>query len=292
MRGFPSVVPGKKTGGLLERANAIARQLAVPHVSKALKMGIGLSAVQQLSGVQVTNYFAQDVYRQAGFSDSEAKTQAIYIGVAKVITVLAALALMDRLGRKRLLVGGLLAMAVAVGALGAVFDATKNTPGGGTEHAPEAARYSAAGLLIFFMGGFEIGAGPVVWVLLSELFPLRVKGPAMSIATRTNWLFNFVTGLFFPVLRAAFGISGVFFLFSAVAATAAVWVAALVPETKGLQLEQVEAVFRRGVPCCSFRTPQVGTFAEEDEDEGGMHETQGGADAMPLLQEGGQGGLS
>jgi len=253
MRGLEVAVPTKNTPSVAARLRGTLRQLAVPHVTKALAMGVGLSAVQQLSGVQVTNYFAQDVYRLAGFSDSEAKTQAIYIGVVKVLAVLVALALIDRLGRKRLLVGGLLGMAAAVAALGVVFRSflRRGERGGDTT----SASYSTAGLLVFFMAAFEIGAGPVVWVLLSEMFPLRVKGPAMSIATTANWLFNFITGLFFPVLRAAFGISGVFFMFSAVAAAAATWVAACVPETKGLQLEQVEAVFRRGIPWCSFRPP-------------------------------------
>ena len=143
------------------------------------------------------------------------------------------------------------------------------TDGAHSDAPAPASSYAAAGLLVFFMAAFEIGAGPVVWVLLSELFPLRVKGPAMSIATTANWLFNFTTGLFFPVLRAALGISGVFFMFGGIAAAAAMWVAACVPETKGLQLEGVEGVFRRGIPWFSFAPPALGRggSAEAGEDE-------------------------
>ena len=239
-----------------------------PHLLRALAVGVGLSAVQQVTGVQVTNYFAQDVYRDAGFSEEHAKEQAIYIGVAKVAMVCVAFLAMDRLGRKKLLVGGVLLMAAAVAALGTIF--TVYDPQAHAGHAGPAS-YAAAACLIVFMSGFELGAGPVVWVLLSELFPQRVRGVSMGVGAMSNWAFNFATGLFFPVLRKALGISGVFFLFASVAAAGAVWVAAVVPETKGLRLEEVEELFRSGRGWCAFdsatRQAKAGTTASLRDEE-------------------------
>lgn len=150
--------------------------MAQPWVRWAVIVGVTLSFMQQWTGVNTVNAYAPDVLKDAGFSAADSITQSIYIGVVKLAFVIVALVLMDRLGRRLLLLVGTAGMAVSLGCLATAL----------LVHAPP---FFTAGSLFLYMAFFEISLGPVMWLMLSELYPLSVRGMAMSIGAcaRVGW---------------------------------------------------------------------------------------------------------
>jgi MFS transporter, SP family, galactose:H+ symporter len=155
------------------------------HVIWGIAIGVIAALMQQWCGVNAVNAYAQDIFAAAGFNTSDASTQAIYIGVAKLAFVIVALFLMDRLGRKPLLLIGCVGMAFSCVALALSFQLS-------SKPFPKSVGYTASASLILYMAFFEISLGPVLWLLLSELYPLQVKGVAMSVGSFTCWLMTYV----------------------------------------------------------------------------------------------------
>lgn len=158
-----------------------AEVFAQPWVRWAVIVGVMLSFMQQWTGVNTVNAYAPDVLKDAGFNAADSITQSIYIGVVKLLFVIVALAAMDRLGRRFLLLLGTGGMAISLGCLATAL----------LLHAPP---FFTAGSLFLYMAFFEISLGPIMWLLLSELYPLSVRGVAMSIGesgdarARSLWL--------------------------------------------------------------------------------------------------------
>jgi SP family galactose:H+ symporter-like MFS transporter len=147
-----------------------------------------------------------------------------------------ALLLLDRVGRRPLLLLGMAGMVVSLGALGAAF-LFPDMP---------ALRWVAAASLMLYVGSFAVGLGPVFWLLISEIYPVKIRGQAMSIATIANWGANLLVALTFLTLVHALGRPGTFWLYGLVGVGAWVFAYALVPETKGRSLEDIEAHWRAG----------------------------------------------
>ena len=220
-------------------------KLREPHVMWGVAIGVIAALMQQWCGVNAVNAFAQEIFVDAGFSASDATTQAIYIGVAKLAFVIVALALMDRVGRKPLLLVGCAGMAASLLALALSFQLNpKQSP---IDKLPKSVGVTASAALVLFMAFFEISLGPVLWLLLSELYPLQVKGVAMSVGSFTCWLMTYVVTQVFPPMQAALGIGGVFFFFAAVSLASFVWIWIFLFETKGRTLEEIEDLLR-GTP--------------------------------------------
>jgi MFS family permease len=150
-----------------------------------------------------------------------------------VFTVVAVL-LLDRVGRRALLFVGTTGLAVSLFMLGAFFALD-------WQHA---APWVALLSLIVFMASFAIGLGPVFWLMISEIYPLRIRGTAMSVASIANWGSNWIVALTFPVLLATLGGAGSFWLFAVLGIVAWFFVYFRVPETKNRTLEEIEASFR------------------------------------------------
>jgi MFS family permease len=204
------------------------------HVMWAVFIGVFLAFAQQLTGCNAVNSYAPEVLKDAGFSASDSTTQAIYIGVSKLVFVIVALMIMDRAGRRLLLLLGTSGMCVSLVSLGLLLRFPGQPP-----------ILSALSLFIY-MGFFEISLGPVMWLMLSELYPLQVKGVAMSFGSTACWIFTVLVTLLFPVVSSLLGTSGVFFMFSVVAFVAIVFMYFFVPETKGKSLEKIETMLREG----------------------------------------------
>lgn len=243
-------------------------QLSQRHVVWAVALGVILSFIQQWSGCNAVNACealarprhraawcphatpvapwlppladAQTIFAHAGFSAADSKMQAIYIGVCKLVFVLVALALVDRAGRRALLLWGTALMAAAL----AVFTSMQVLLDRG--EATQAISYTAAGSIMLYMAAFEISCGPILWILLSELYPLGVRGVAMSIGSTSCWLWTVSVTLLFPILLNAIGDIAVFGIFTGVCAVAWVWMWLYIPETKGRTLEQIEDMLRHG----------------------------------------------
>ena len=199
-----------------------------------LIVGIGLAVFQQVTGINTVIYFAPVIFQASGLSSASAAILATAgIGVVNVGMTLVAIWLVDRVGRRVLLLTGLAGMGVSLCMLALGF-----LLGTGP-----ALRWLTAASLAAYVGSFAIGLGPVFWLLISEIFPLAIRGRGMSAATIANWLANLVVALTFLDLVDLLGRPGVFFVYAALAFGALLFARALVPETKGLSLEAVEALW-------------------------------------------------
>jgi sugar porter (SP) family MFS transporter len=209
-------------------------------VKYPLMIGLGLAIFQQITGVNTIIYYAPTIFQFAGLSSASAAIAATTgVGIANFIMTAVALVLVDRVGRRPLLLVGILGMVVSLIILGAGFVFASGIGG-------SAVGIITAVSLIAYISFFAIGLGPVFWLLISEIFPLQVRGTAMSFATIANWAANFVITLVFLGLVAVLGQAGTFWLFAVIGVVAFVFTLRLVPETKGLTLEQIESHFRRG----------------------------------------------
>ena len=208
------------------------------HVVWSICIGVAAATMQQWSGVNAVNMYTSDVFKAAGFTGELLQQLPILIGVAKLVFVVVALALMDRVGRKPLLLVGCAGMVVSLAALGF---ALRPSP------VPRDLGVLATASLCLYMAFFEISLGPVLWLLLSELFPLQVKGFAMGVGSFTCWFFTCVVAQVFSSMSApdALGESGSFFFFAACTFASFFWIWAYVFETKGKSLEEIETELRR-----------------------------------------------
>jgi len=170
---------------------------------------------------------------QAGLGNSASLLANVGNGIVNVGMTIVAIRLIDRVGRRVQLIGGTAGMAAALMVVATTFAVGGNTLGA-------TASVVAVVSLVVYTGSFAIGLGPVFWLLISEIYPARVRGRAMSIATIANWGANFVVAGSFLTLLNAISSAGTFFLmgFSSLVAIAYFW--RRVPETEGLSLEEIE----------------------------------------------------
>lgn len=150
-------------------------------------------------------------------------------------------------GRRPLLLAGTSAMAVSLVGLAALYATAGPTLAVGGAGAL-GAQAGVIGLLFLYVGGYQIGFGPITWLVLSEIFPLAVRSPAMSVGTLLNFGSNYVVGTLFELERASVGEPALFGTFALVALVAVGFIYAKVPETRGLSLEQIEEKLRGGGP--------------------------------------------
>ena len=211
-------------------------ELLSPYVRPALIIGLGLAIFQQITGINTVIYYAPTILQGAGFSEGGAiAATALGVGVVNVGFTILAVRIIDRAGRKPLLIIGLIGMVISLALLGVVF---------ATGGAGGAAGLLATVCLGLYIASFAISLGPVFWLMISEIYPLNIRGKAMSVASLANWGSNWLVALTFPVLLATFGGAGSFWLFAVLGIVAWFFVYFWVPETKGKTLEEIEAEFR------------------------------------------------
>ncbi|KLK88072.1 major facilitator transporter [Methanoculleus sediminis] len=220
--------------------------LVAPAVRLPLLLGVGLAVLQQATGINTVIYYAPTIFQFAGLAEATASIAAtVGIGVVNVLVTLVAIRLVDRAGRRPLLLWSLAGMGIAMLILGVGFALESGGAGGAAVSLGQVTAVS----LIIYVAAFALGLGPIFWLIIAEIYPLSVRGLAMSLATVTNWAANFIIAATFLSLVDLIGESGVFLLYALVALFAWLFVFKLVPETKGLSLEQIEAYFRsRGRP--------------------------------------------
>ena len=199
-----------------------------------LIVGIGLAVFQQVTGINTVIYFAPQIFQASGLSSASAAILATAgIGAVNVAMTVVAIWLVDRVGRRPLLLAGLGGMGASLGVLALGFMLGQG----------QALGWLTAGGLAAYVGFFAIGLGPVFWLLISEIFPLAIRGRGMSAATIANWLANLVVALTFLDLADALGRPGVFLIYAALSFVAVLFAYWLVPETKGLSLEAIETLW-------------------------------------------------
>ena len=201
-----------------------------------LIVGVGLAVFQQVTGVNTVIYFAPTIFQASGLSSASAAILATAgIGVVNVAMTVVAIWLVDRVGRRPLLLWGLGGMGVSLCLLALGFVLGKGPALG----------WLTAASLTAYIGFFAIGLGPVFWLLISEIFPTAVRARGMSAATIANWLSNLVVALTFLDLAHLMGHAGVFVLYAALTFGGFAFAFLLVPETKGVSLEAIGALWAK-----------------------------------------------
>jgi SP family galactose:H+ symporter-like MFS transporter len=206
-----------------------------PSVRMALVIGIGLAIFQQVTGINTVIYYAPLIVQSAGISTASGAILATAgIGLVNVLMTIVAMWLIDHVGRRPLLLIGIAGMIISLGVLGFVF----RMPTGG------ALAWLAVVTLMVYVASFAISLGPIFWLLISEIYPLRVRGIAEGTAAGVNWAFNFLVSVTFLTLLELLGPSLTFWLYALLAIASWLFSYYLVPETKGRTLEEIEHSFR------------------------------------------------
>jgi sugar porter (SP) family MFS transporter len=219
-----------------------------------LIIAVGIMFVQQFTGINTIIYYSPKIFLMAGFADAKAAVWAsVSVGVVNVAFTILSLFLIDKLGRRKLYFIGLTGMVIALVAMGASF-ALQATLG-------ESIKWFAISLVWVYIAFFAISLGPLGWLIISEIFPLSVRGIGSSIGALSNWLFNGVVAFtFFKIVRGltaeGSGIvlngedignpAGAFFLYALVGIIGLIWGYFYIPETKNVTLEKIEEHWREG----------------------------------------------
>ncbi|HAS42768.1 MAG TPA: D-xylose transporter XylE [Microscillaceae bacterium] len=209
------------------------QDLLKPGIRKLLVIGVFLSVFQQVTGINVFLYYAPEIFKSFGSGSNTALLQTILVGAVNLIFTIIAIFTVDKIGRKPLQMIGALGMAFCIGMIG--FGAYAQNVGGW--------------LLIFVLGyiaSFALSWGPVTWVLLSEIFPNKIRSLALSVAVAAQWISNFAVSQTFPMidgnpfLKNTFHGAFPFWLYGVMGVLATIFVYRFVPETKGKSLEELE----------------------------------------------------
>jgi sugar porter (SP) family MFS transporter len=217
----------------LSDRSASYRELLAPDVRKLVGVGVLLAVFQQVTGINTVIYYAPTLLHHAGFGNSASLLANVGNGIVNVAMTILAIRLIDKVGRRALLLGGTAGMALALLVVAVTFAVSGNTLG-------HTASIIAVVSLVTYTGSFAIGLGPVFWLLISEIYPARIRGKSMSIATMANWGANFVVAVSFLTLLNAISNAGTFFLMGFLTLLAVAYFWRRVPETQGMTLEQIE----------------------------------------------------
>lgn len=199
-------------------------------------VGMGLSAFQQLVGINVIFYYSASLWHSVGFDESNSLLLSLFTSIVNIVGTFIAIALVDRIGRKPLLLVGSAGMAVALGTASYAF--SHAAVAGERAELPYVWGLVALVAASTFVLFFALSWGVVVWVLLGEMFPLRIRAAAMAVATATQWIANWLVTVSFPTLRD-WDLSGTYLVYTGFAALSFLFVWKFVAETKGRTLEEM-----------------------------------------------------
>lgn len=199
-------------------------------------VGLGLSIFQQFVGINVIFYYSNVLWEAVGFDESQSFLITVITSIVNIATTLIAIGLIDRIGRKPLLLIGSAGMAITLATMAVIFGTAPQVGG-----APQLGSVAGPVALIaanLFVVAFGMSWGPVVWVLLGEMFPNRIRAAALGLAAAGQWAANWLITVTFPGLRNVLGVAYGFYALCAVLSFAFVWI--WVRETKGVALEDMQ----------------------------------------------------
>jgi SP family galactose:H+ symporter-like MFS transporter len=213
-----------------------------------LFIGVGLAVLQQFTGINAIIYYADQVFSAAGFVSQSSQTTVTTwaIGGVNVLATFIAIAFIDNIGRRKLLLAGLIGMGLSLVIVGAAFHYIKAGGAGPASATPSLSGVVTLVALITFITCFAFSAGPVTWTVINEIFPGHIRGRAVAVATATNWGSAFLVSQGFLTLIGAIGESLSFLLFALCCGIGFVWVYFAVPETKGRSLEDIQQLWKTG----------------------------------------------
>jgi MFS transporter, SP family, arabinose:H+ symporter len=202
-------------------------ELFTGRFRKAIFVGIVLCIFSQVQGINAIMYYAPEIFKAVGTGTESAFQQTVYIGIVNVLFTFAAINFVDKMGRKKLLLWGGAGMCLSLGMVGLAFHNG----------------WTGYGLLVFillYIACFAASYGPVTWVVISEIFPIKMRGVAMSVATFALWVAVYVVTQMFPILLEGVGPAATFWVFCGMSLLAFFFVWSQVPETKEKTLEEIE----------------------------------------------------
>ena len=224
---------------LSEEKGGGIKELFVPWLRTPLLIGIGIMFFQQMTGINTVIYYAPTIFQMAGFKSAGAAIAAtIGVGALNVLMTIVAIYVIDKIGRKPLLSIGLAGMVISLGVLGFAFKMEAALGG--------ALKWVSVGSLLLYIASFAISLGPIAWLIISVIYPLKIRGLAMSMATLSNWFFNFIVALTFLSIVQALGASTAFWLYASFGIAGWFFCYFFVPETKGHTLEVIEEHWLKG----------------------------------------------
>lgn len=237
-RGMKDLREAIKTDSFAQRKGALRGNAL--GLKPIVWIGIGLSVFQQFVGINVIFYYSTTLWRAVGFTESDSFTISVITSVTNILVTLIAIALVDRVGRKPILLVGSTGMAVALGVMALAFSQAHNVAG--SPVLPGAWGPVALVAANVFVVAFGASWGPVVWVLLGEMFPNHIRARALGVAAAAQWIANFVITITFPPLAAA-SLVVTYGAYAIFAALSFFFVLRFVPETRGISLEEAETLF-------------------------------------------------
>jgi MFS transporter, SP family, galactose:H+ symporter len=221
-----------------------APSILAPWVRPALVIGTVLFFLQQLSGINAVIYYAPTIFQHAGLDGHTTQVMAtVGVGIVNFAVTILAMGLIDRLGRRPLLIIGFIGTAVTLLFIAVAVVEQDVFPS-----------WMVVVALLLYIASFAISLGPLPHLMMSEVFPLSVRGAGMSLSSCSNWGFNFIVVFLFPLMLATIGLAGAFTLFAIVCLGGILFTMALLPETRGVSLEQIEAHLRAGEPLSALGT--------------------------------------
>ncbi len=226
--------------GYYEIARRVLVDLLHRHVRPALIVGLGLAVFQQITGINTVIYYAPKILQSAGFTSASGAILATAgVGVVNFAMTIVAMLLVDRAGRRPLLLIGIAGMIITLAVLGLSFHISNQSSN---------LSWIAVICLMGYVASFAISLGPIFWLLIAEIYPLRIRGLAEGTAATFNWGSNLIVSLTFLTLLEKLGASSTFLLYAVASVASWLFAYQLVPETKGRTLEQIEAFWRAGRP--------------------------------------------
>jgi len=243
LRGIQSARVGEKTSII---------QLLRPGLRTALMIGVAIMVFSQITGNFAIFTYTPKLLLQLGAKNTSAALLGmVMVGAVNFLTTIVAVVVIDKLGRRPLLIYASLGMCLCMAAVACSFRVVAVTP------------IILLGCILGFVVCYAIGVGPGAWLIISEIFPTHVRGRAMSICTLCLWIVNYLTTLAFPILWS-YTQAGTFWLFAFTSGTMAIFVWAFLPETKGLSLETIEQWWCESPPQVSETTQPLADPSSED----------------------------
>ena len=218
---------------LADEANAASVPFFTAQHRKVILLAIAIAAFNQLSGINAILYYAPEVMKGAGASGNAALWMSVGVGFMNLIATMAALSVIDKIGRRKLMIVGSIGYLISLTFLAGVLFAYAGN------YNTTSAVLVLAGLLVF-IAAHAFGQGAVIWVFISEIFPNRIRGRGQSLGSLTHWVFAAITSFAFPPIVAALGGGVGFSIFAICMVGQLIWVLKVMPETKGVPLEEME----------------------------------------------------
>jgi sugar porter (SP) family MFS transporter len=232
------------------------REVFAAGSRKALWVGLGLAVFQQITGINAIIYYADQIFDLAGLTSPTAQADAtmLCVGAVNVLATFIAIAFVDRLGRRPLLFAGLVGMTVSLTTVGLAFLFVDS---GDQQRGMSVLGMVTMMSLMVYIASFAFSLGPIVWTIINEIFPNRIRGRAVATATALNWGSAFLVSQFFLTMVDDIGTSATFLVFAGCSVLAFLWIWRKVPETKGIPLEDMPRIWASDDPVHEAATIQA-----------------------------------